>query len=205
MLRKVVGLLSLALTLLVMGCGGLKFMNEAKPPQAVAADPANATVVFIRPSGYGGGASFNIIDQSGRFLGEVNGESYFVSKMPPGQYTFIAWSEGTPAMQATVEAGKVYYVEVGVTIGMWGGHARLFAIGPQREQWAKLPKWLADSTELLPKPDASSKFSADRGSDEKEVIQKGVNNYAGYEGDEKQKRTLLPSDGVSAPVTPSAG
>lgn len=204
MSRKTLTLLTLILTFLASGCGGLKYMDEVKAPQAVRTNPAQATVVFIRPSGYGGGTSFDIMDQSGRFLGEVNGESYFVSQMPPGQYTFIAWSEGTPAMKATVEAGKIYYVEVGVTIGMWGGHARLFAIGPQREQWAKLPEWLHDSTELLPKANASSSFKGDRGSDEQEVIQKGIDNYAGYEGDEKQKRTLLPSDGVSTPVQPSA-
>ena len=62
--------------------------------------------------------------------------------MPPGQYQFVSWGEGTPALEAQVEAGRVYYVEVGTVIGAWTARARLFGVGPRR------PNCLSSSREI---------------------------------------------------------
>lgn len=202
MMRTMTGVLMLLVAVLAIGCGGLKYMDEAKGPHSLAADAQMSTVVFIRPSGYAGRQTYAILDQSGRLLGEVNGNSYFIAKMPPGEYMFISWGEGTPALKATVEPGKIYYVEVGVTIGAWAARGRLFAIGPRRKQWSELPEWLGDSNLLLPKPNALELFSADRGEDVSEVVQKGIDNYGEYDAEAKDLRTLLPSDGVDVPVSP---
>jgi hypothetical protein len=199
-MKQTLAALVFMLTLTTFGCGvSSKYMTTLEVPQVVAVDPAVATVVFIRPSSYGGRVQHVIVDSKGRFLGECWGETYFVVKVPPGEHMFISWGEGTPALKATVEAGKVYYVEVGVTMGAWSARARLFAMGPQRESWAELPQWLKESTMLVPNEPAGQAYLQGR-DDTGEVIQKGVKNYAEYDAEAIQKRTLLAADGVPAPV-----
>jgi hypothetical protein len=189
------------LAVVLVACGASsKYMTELKVPQAIQVVPDQATVVFIRPSSYAKPKKHLIVDHTGRFLGEGWGSTYFAVTMPPGEYTFISHSEGTPALKATVEAGKIYYVEVGMVIGAWSPRARLFAIGPQREQWAELPQWLAESDMLAPSPTGAQLFMQKEGEDIGEVIQKGLANYAEYDPEDRQKRTLLPTDGVPTPV-----
>jgi hypothetical protein len=173
-------------------------MEALTAPQPIAADAGNATVVFVRPTSYAGRVKHIVMDQKGRFLGECWGETYFSVKMPPGQYTFISWSEGTPALQATLAAGKVYYVEVGVTIGAWAARARLFGLGPQRENWAEVPEWLGKSTMLVPNEEAGQAHFATIQDRVNEVIQKGLANWAEYDAEARAKRSLTPADGVGA-------
>lgn len=180
------------------GCGS-GYMMEAQAPQTVAANASAATVVFIRPSSYGG-REFPILDEHGRFLGATPGDSWFVTSVPAGEHMFIAWSEGTPTLKATLEPGKIYYVEVGVTMGAWSARARLFAVGPQRPQWAELPKWLSDTKPVVAAPDAMQRFQADLGDEVSTVVQKGVQNYAEYDAEAKGLRTLQPADGVPVAV-----
>jgi len=199
-MKKLLSLLVLALACL--SCGGSDYMHALQTPQAIAAEANMATVVFIRPSSYGG-SSYPVLDHNGRLLGEAMGDTYFVAKMPPGQYMFIVWSEGTPAMKATVEAGKIYYVEVGVTIGMWSARARLFAVGPQRKQWPELPEWLAESVMTAPIAGAAQAFARNEGEDVPEILQKGNQNFSEYDAEEMHERTLMPTDGLDAPVMPA--
>ncbi len=185
------------LGLATVGCTvSSPYMEVLAAPQAIAADAGTATVVFLRPTGYAGRLKHMILDHKGRFLGECWGETYFSVKMPPGQYTFVSWSEGTPALQATLDAGKVYYVEVGVTIGAWTARARLFGLGPQREGWAEVPEWLANSTMLVPNEAAGQAHFAATQDRVNEVIQKGLANWAEYDAEARGKRSLAPADGV---------
>lgn len=185
------------LGLATVGCTvSSPYMEVLAAPQAIAADAGTATVVFLRPTGYAGRLKHMILDHKGRFLGECWGETYFSVKMPPGQYTFVSWSEGTPALQATLDAGKVYYVEVGVTIGAWTARARLFGLGPQREGWAEVPEWLANSTMLVPNEAAGQAHFAATQDRVDEVIRKGLANWAEYDAEARGKRSLGPADGV---------
>jgi hypothetical protein len=182
------------------GCGySSRYMAKLEVPQPIQPDPASATVVVLRPSGYASGLKTAILDTQSGFLGESAAKTYFVAHLAPGNHTLVAWSEGTPALNATVEAGKVYYVEVGMVIGFWSGHARLFGIGPQREQWPKLSSWLHDSDMLVLQPGAPQMFMQDH-DNMREIIQKGVDNFAGYDAEARAKRSLIPPDGVPGPV-----
>jgi hypothetical protein len=177
-----------------------QYMTKLEVPQPIPVDPNAATVVFVRPSGYGGRIKTVILDNAGRFLGESWGKTYFATREPPGEHIFVAWSEGTPALKAMLEAGKVYYVEIGAIIGVWSLRTRLFAVGPQRQQWASLAEWLENSTMLVPDEAAGQAYAQSKADNVQEVIQKGLSNYAEYNDEDRQKRTLLPSDGVPAPV-----
>ena len=190
--------------LLTMGCGGITspYMVRPQSPPAVMIEPNSATVFFVRPSDYGGGMKNIIIDERGRFLGECWGQTYFVVKVPPGEHLFISWGEATPAIRATLNPGMVYFVEVGITMGVWTARSRLLAMGPQRKNWDKIPQWLAESAPLVPNEAAGQAYLAERRQDVQELIQKGMASYAGYDAEGIQQRTLLPTDGVTSPLPP---
>jgi hypothetical protein len=179
------------------------YMAKADVAGSVQADRATATVVFVRPSSYAPAVKVTILDGSGRFLGDSLPKTYFSAKLSPGDHSFVSSGEGTPSMEAHLEAGKIYYVEVAPIFGAWSARARLFAIGPQRSQWARLPSWLAGSTRLVPDEAAGQQHLADRPDDTRTVLEKGAEAFAGYGDGDRTKRTLLPTDGVTEAVASS--
>jgi len=191
--------LTLALALFMLGCGP-KYMVPVQPPQALAANSGSATIVFIRPSSYAGGEPA-VLDGRGNFLGCLPGESRFAVVVSPGEHTFIVWHEGTPALVAQVEAGKIYYVELSMIWG-WSGRARLFAVGPNRKQWNELPEWLSETEDITLAPNGREKFIADHDHDLQEVVAKGIGNWGEYDAEARGLRSLTPADGVAAAVAP---
>jgi hypothetical protein len=195
--------LVLALAVLFAGGCTIESMYMAKAvPRAVAANPGVATVVFVRPSNYAGRLRTVIMDQSGRFLGECWGKTYFAVTMPPGHYQFISWGEGTPVLDATVDAGRVYYVEVGTVIGAWTARARLFGVGPHRQQWPELAGWLGKSTMLIPDEPSGQAYLTGRGAEVQNVIEKSRSSWADYDAEDRVKRSIGPDDGIAAPIEP---
>jgi hypothetical protein len=183
------------------GCGASsKYMTKLESPTAVQVNPAAATVFFVRPSSFAASIKATILDSNGQFLGEALPKSYFAVQLPPGEHVFVAWSEGTPALKATLEPGKVYYVEVAPIVGVWSARVRLFAIGPQREQFAKLPSWIAESSMLIPDQATGQAYIQQRLDDAQNTIAKGVSSFSDYDAEDKAKRTLLPSDALPAPI-----
>lgn len=203
-MNRIIVTVVLAFVVVLAGCAMQSpYMIKLETPQPVATDPAMATVVFIRPSSYGGRIKTIILDEKGRFLGESWGKTYFAVRVPPGEHTFISWTEGTPAMKATLDPGKTYYVEVGIVPGAWTARARLFAMGPRRASWSKLTDWLADCTMLIPNEAAGQALFQEKSERVREVIGKGLGSYVEYETEAKngdataiEQRTLVPADGV---------
>ncbi|MEQ1508744.1 MAG: hypothetical protein ABMB14_41335 [Myxococcota bacterium] len=177
-----------------------RFMTRVGRPEPIQAAPDRATLVFVRPSAYGGAINLPILDERGGWVGESRAKAYFSVTIAPGEQTFVVWSEGTNAMRGNFEAGKLYYVEVGFIIGAWSGRGRLFPIGPERPQWAELPGWLDHSERWIVNDGAPEDFAREDGAEAKQVAAKGVANYAGYTGEDLDMRTVRASDGVTAPV-----
>lgn len=201
-MRLLATLVFLVCLLAPQAWAGADLVTKVEPPVPVVVDPANATVVFIRPSSYAYGIRVTIIDQTGRVLGESRASAYFAATMPAGDYTFIGWGEGTPTMKATVEAGRVYYVEVALSVGAWTARPRLFAVGPTRKQWAELPHWLATTNMTKVNEDACKAHAEKRAKDAKEVVEKGQKAFAEYDAEAVAERTLTAADGVPEAVTP---
>jgi hypothetical protein len=187
------------------------YMKEADAPSAVTVDAAAATVVFIRPAGDEAGVHHVILDEKGRFLGISRSEAYFGVKVAPGEHTFMSYVDGntfgngadrrsgTPALKATLEAGKLYYVHVVAVPGSYTTRARLIGLGPSRSGWNELPGWLAKSTPLVP-DEAQGQAHVRETLDVNVVVQKGLRTIAEYDSATLAERSLTPSDGVSAPV-----
>lgn len=181
-----------------LGCasGGSAYMTEVDTPQPLHAVVDMATVVFIRPSARPSDLRTTILD-GGAFLGDSLPGSHFVTLVSPGQHVFIAWAESTDAVRATLEKGKVYFVEVASkrAAGALAERVQLLALTPRSAHWALVDKWLLKTKELVANVEAGQRELAAHPEDVKERLRRANDAITGYNEDELAERTLTPDDG----------
>jgi|GEM_PF-1231608 len=187
--------LAALLALSTAGCSASsKYMIKA-PRSSIARSPDAATVVFIRPSSYAASMRTTILDANGRFLGDSLPSSYFAVKVPPGEHVFVAWAENTAALRATVEANKIYFVEVSSKMGAWTARMHLLAIGPNSPNWKKIDEWLADSDPYEANEQRGQAYLQSRARDTAERIERAKEALSKYDRAELAERTIVPTDG----------
>lgn len=180
--------------LAVAGCGS-SYMHTAKGPQPPV--PAGqAVVVFLRPSMFALLAHYQVIDEKGRFLGELLAGSHFAVPVPAGDHVFVAFHDGDPlahndAMRARLLPGLTYFALVQPT--MTG--VEITAIAPRSESWSRVRGWLADTDALVPDPAAGQAFLADHG-DLLDELEAGYKHLSDDDAEELDEHTLLATDGV---------
>ena len=132
-------LLLTAACLLFAGCAGTqtRFMSRAGRMVPIDIEPDKATVVFLRPSGYGRVARFFVVDGEGQYLGDVQGKEYFVHQFAPGSHKFVSWAENSEMLEADLAPGKIYYVLLSVRMGIWTARMSISALNPKRGEWVK--------------------------------------------------------------------
>ncbi|MBL9022459.1 MAG: hypothetical protein JNL21_09665 [Myxococcales bacterium] len=185
-----------ALAASTAGCSASsEFMRPVAAPQPVKPASESAVVVFVRPSGFGGALKQTILDGKGRFLGEALPSSRFSVSMPPGEHTFIVWAENTGAVKASLAAGKVYFVEVALSMGAFSARADLVPINPGSEAWSKLDGWLAETEPFTPDEPGGQAYLAERKEDVDERIRRAKEHLANYDAGELAEHTLGPGDG----------
>lgn len=158
--------------------------------------PEVAQVVFVRPSGFARAIAATIVDSQGRFIGDSIPNSRFAVNFAPGEYTFIAWGEGTHSLKASLAAGKTYYIEVAPVMGVWAARFHLKALKPGGKNWDQLQDWLRESTPHTVQTAEGQQYVDGRREDAQDAITKGVARFAEYTPEEAAERTLAPSDGV---------
>ncbi len=170
----------------------MRYVPHAEAP----VDPANATVVFLKPSNRI--AASAIIDGTGIALGEVSDESKMVIKVPPGPHVFIkAMYKGAEGgnyslfghllcnqLSGTFEAGKIYFVEVSMF--------RLFTVKPGDK---KLPAWAALQRSELAVP---GPVSAQGDPEWKACVAQAAENAAKEQGKKDTRSTVTPADAFTA-------
>ncbi len=178
------------------GCSASsEHMRPVVPGRPTSPVPGEATVVFVRPSGFGAALKQTILDGKGRFLGEALPSSRFAVRMPPGEHTFVVWAENTSAVKANLTAGKLYFVEVSLSMGALSARADLLPVKPGSERWDKLQEWLADTEELEPNPVSGQAYLAERREDVDERIKRANEHLANYDAEAMTAHTLGPNDG----------
>jgi len=177
------------------GCGSSKYMRPVSGPDPVGTPPNKARVVFVRPSDFQLALVFTIIDERGYFLGDSTGSGRFSFFLDPGEHYFIAWTEGTESVKATLAPGRTYYVEVRPTWGMWKGRASLWAVNRRSGLMKKIPSYLSETSVTTPDSAAGQAHLNSLGKQLPNAVKKGIDTYNGYSPDEKADATLMPEDG----------
>ncbi len=118
-LRKLMVVVVLATLVVLAACGGgAKHMTlmETKPRIAVKKD--KAVLVIVRTTSLGGAIAIdNYLD--GKMIGQTKGKSYFVTDVNPGSHYVMAHAENWAAARINFAAGRVYFLNQMITIGVW--------------------------------------------------------------------------------------
>ena len=126
-MSRILGFIMLALPLLV-GCAGT---SEAPPEQREAAiafeAPQDKGVVYLYRLGRAvAAANVSIVKVNSLEAGGTGPGTFFRWELKPGTYTFTAsTSESSKTVQLQVEAGKLYYIEQNIRLGINEGRIQL--------------------------------------------------------------------------------
>jgi hypothetical protein len=102
-------------------------------------------------------------------------------------------ANNTSAVDATLAAGKIYFVEVSVRPGAWVAAPELHAVTPSSDDWKNRDDWMKDTDEYSAD---LAKGQHDMDSDQKDRVKDGLEAYKGYDAKEKPHRTLVETDGI---------
>lgn len=87
--------------------------------------PGKGQVVFFRQSKLMGAAlSFKVREKDVE-LGKLSNGVYFVLDFDPGLHEFVVHSEVKDVTPIEVEAGEVYYLQFGISVGLLAGRPNL--------------------------------------------------------------------------------
>ena len=99
--------------------------QQAKP------EPGKALVLFMRPSSVGfaiASSVYDAPDEDTRFIGVVRSKQKMAYQAEPGMHRFMVIAENADFMDATLEAGKTYYVLIQPRMGVWKARFSLFPV-----------------------------------------------------------------------------
>jgi len=92
-------------------------LNTSLFSQEIPPAPANKAVVyFVRATSYGFAINFSYFDST-KLIGIFAGKGYFRYECEPGTHLFWARSENKDFIEAHLEAGKIYFIDVIVQMG----------------------------------------------------------------------------------------
>ncbi len=88
-----------------------------------------AVIYFVRDTDYGFAINFSYFD-SDKLFGLFAGKGYIRYECSPGTHLFWARSENRDFIEAEVEAGKIYFIQAVVQMGMIKAGVRLQPMDP---------------------------------------------------------------------------
>ena len=126
-------LLLLVCLLLLTGCAATQMLKPEKAP-SLAAAPDSALLVIVRDAWVGSAIVFwNYVD--GKLIGETKGKTYIVTRVAPGPHYVVAATENTAVAHFDFQAGKRYFLQQGIAMGLW--RARTSGFFPMTAQAAQ--------------------------------------------------------------------
>jgi hypothetical protein len=185
---------ALYLLILASCAGSSRYMVLDETPDSAVPAPGEAMIIFVRPSGMASGQSFTVLDGGGNFIGQLPSKGHVKHSTPPGHYRFLIWAENTETMEADVAADKTYYVEVATRMGWWSSRSHLFPVKQGTSEWDDVLEWVADTREWDRAPEATAEWVAAKQSGIESQLQEAEETWAGYDDEEKERRTLQVTD-----------
>ena len=124
--------------------------------QAPTPEEGKALVIFLRSTFVGSAISASVYDAPDgetKFIGIIQNKQRVAYQAEPGQHRFMVIAENADFVDATLEAGKTYYVLVSPRMGVWKARFSLFPIHSDEKaehnvHSADFKKWMS-STQLV--------------------------------------------------------
>lgn len=176
-MKKSIFLFLFVLLSIICGNGqSLKVPSEGK-----------ALVYITRSSSFAAGSlRFRVFDNE-TFLGALPPSAYFLYECDPGQHLFWAASENRDYVEATLEANKVYVIDLRAKMGLVTAAVGVEPYSPDDETHVKRLK------KVLTKHVEANVASKDRTLEKEDNIAKAMEAYQRIKDDEYSKiKKLLP-------------
>ncbi|MBN1757757.1 MAG: DUF2846 domain-containing protein [Chitinispirillaceae bacterium] len=121
--------LATVLGLMVASCG-LWVMTSQDTKPSPKSNSDKAVLVIMRTTSYGAGATIsNYLD--GKIIGQTKGKSYFFTEVTPGKHSLVCRNENMRPHEINFEAGKVYYLQQAIYMGMMAARTEYDTLNPQ--------------------------------------------------------------------------
>lgn len=151
-----------------------------------APSEGKALVYITRSNNLGAGLNFRVFDKE-TFLGALPSSAYFLYECDPGEHLFWAASENRDYVEATLEANKVYVIDLRAKIGLVIAAVGVEPCSPDNETHVKRIK------KVLKKHVEANVASKDRTLEKEDNIAKAMEAYQRIKDDEYSKiKKLLP-------------
>lgn len=147
-------------------------LMEPAADQAPKPEAGKALVVFMRPSFFGGAISSSLYDApdgATRFLGVLKYKDKLAVQMEPGEHRLMVVSENADFLDATLEAGKTYYVLVKARPGAWKARFSLIPVHNRADaeynlQSVAFKEWSDATSFVSTTPEAESWYQENQAS-----------------------------------------
>lgn len=195
-----------AAALLLGGCiASTEAMQPLDRPLDLQPTPERATVVFIRPSIGARETIITIVDEAGRYLGDSSANGCFAARVLPGEHTFIGFADNLGIIDASLEAGLTYFVQIAVPVGALSPRVRLFPIKKESPDMRAVDEWLAECHPFaIDAAKGQARLDADPDLNLEQKLRDAKEALRRYSQDELDARTLERHDGrVERPLFPT--
>jgi hypothetical protein len=183
--------------LFVAGCASsARNMMPVNPPQRLMPPPGQALVVFVRPSKFAWAVTANLLDETGRYLGDAPAQGHFAAVLPPGRHLLVIWAENTDGLDAELAPGRIYFVEVAATMGAWSAQMHLRAIKPPLDNFAHRDEWMLGTTQYAVASTEAQEKLNQRVGDVQERIRRAREHLEKYSAEEREQHILRAGDGL---------
>ncbi|SRR5258708_33335245 len=180
------------LLLVSVGCSSTIYMRDSKPGGNPG--PTDSKVVVYRSAVLGGANNFPIfeyVNNDGKLLGFTETGCYFEFRCDPGKHFFLTWGEGEAFVEATLEPGKIYYLQAWSKFGLISSRPGFAPVKKGSDDMKELEKiWTNLKCRELD-PSKGVQFEED----EEARVEKAK---AAFEAGKKAATQLLPEDGQAS-------
>lgn len=111
--------------LAVLGLLSLSSMVQSQTIESPS--EGKSLVYFVRTNGAGAIVNFKYFDGE-KYLGKFSGVNYMIYECEPGKHLFWSASENRDYIEADLEAGKTYFIEVVPRMGAMKAAVRIFPV-----------------------------------------------------------------------------
>jgi len=194
-LRSAALLAATVLLLLPAGCARRSDLmtSYARGTSLPPAPADRAVVVFLRPA-YTGYAISAAVYEDDTFLGIVMRHARLVHETQPGTHRYMVVSEAADFLDADLEAGKMYFVNVHPRMGVWRARFSLEPVTPSSSRWSDLKEWL-DGSYAVTRNAAGEAWARDN----QESVTAKTDKYLRAWLRKDERPALRKTDGVAQP------
>jgi hypothetical protein len=202
-MKRLLTAIALLVLLSLAGCATTSAVMAPSAAAAAVPEAGKAMVVFMRPSYYGGAIQSSVYDATHpaqEFIGIVSTGTRIAYQADPGKHLFMVVGENADFLNATLDAGKTYYVLVSPRMGFWKARFSLLPIhndpsAKYSTRSADFAKWQT-STHWIKKTPAADAWYRDNAAEITAKRADYMQRWNTASAEQQAELTLLPSDGT---------